>query len=180
MEKITVITPTLPERKVQLTECIQSVQRQGWPVHEHLVLVDVDREGPAVTRNKLIEEVKTKWVLFLDDDDVLYPDYIETVAPQLFGYDVVYTWCDREFPGLADLMFDADILRTGNFIPVTAVVNVDKVRQVGGFPEDGPYEDYRLWLKLLDIKARFKTIPERKWHYRRNEQGQNAKDRGVW
>lgn len=179
MKLITVITPTLPDRTEKLAECKESVKNQTVPFHDHLVLVDEEREGPAVTRNKLIEQVETEWVQFLDDDDVLYPEYNETIQPYLDDFDFVYTWCDREFLGLPDMDFNPDMLRIGNTIPVTVCTRTEMVREVGGFPTEGIYEDWQLWIKLFDAGARFKTVRKRMWHYRRTDEGQNAADKGL-
>lgn len=162
---ITVVTPTLPGREALLAECEDSVKAAGLP---HLIKVDHKREGPPVVRNRLVELVTTPWVLFLDDDDLLYPHYYETVWPYLDEADVVYTAWDLS--GAQDphphAWFDSALLRTRNFIPVTACVRVRKFRAVEGF-DDTANEDHALWLKLLDRGARFSFVPEKCWHYRR-------------
>lgn len=121
--------------------------------------------------------VDATWVLFLDDDDILYPDYIEKVLPHLDDSDVVYTWCDKNFDYNTDIPFDGPALRERNVIPVTACVRVELLNAVGGFPTDVAYEDWALWLKLLDVDARFTCIPERKWSYRRQADGRDADNR---
>lgn len=143
-----------------------SVQATGMG---HVFMLDSNREGPAVIRNRIMEGVFSEFALFLDDDDVLEPNYADIVAPHLDDHDVVYTWCHR--PGWeADLdrEFDPEILRGANFIPVTACVRVSMFREAGGFPEGVAYEDWALWLKLLDMGARFKCVPEKAWSYRRH------------
>lgn len=162
---ISVVTPTIPGREALLAECHASVERFGLP---HLIEVDVDGDGPAAVRNRLVEQVRTEWVLFLDDDDVLYPNYIDVVTPHFPESDVVYT--DWRLTGAVDPMpipFDPDLLRRMNIIPVTACVRTSWLHKVGGFPEDAPQEDYALWLRLLDEGARFTQVPVIAWHYRR-------------
>jgi len=176
MKPITVITPTLSDRVEKLAECKASVQDQTVEFADHIVQIDHDREGPAATRNKLIEKVDTEWVLFLDDDDILYPQYNEAVQPYLDDFDFVYTWCERDFLGIPDTDFNPDMLRIGNTIPVTACVKVQMVRDVGGFPLEGVYEDWQLWLKLLDAGAKFMAVRKRLWEYRLSGEGKNAED----
>lgn len=163
---ITVVTPTIAGREDLLAECRASVARLGLP---HLVGLDVHGEGPAVVRNRLLEQVATEWVVFLDDDDLLLPHYVTTVGPYLDGADVVYT--DWFLTGAVDPQphprFDADLLRRRNFIPVTACVRVAALRAVGGFPVDARLEDHALWLALLAAGYRFRHVPVVAWRYRR-------------
>lgn len=172
---LTVITPTIDGREELLADCIASVLDQTVFV-QHLIGLDVDKEGPAVARNRLVDQVETDWVLFLDDDDVIDPDFIETVQPHFKTSDLVYTWCRKNFDYPTDLPFDGPALRERNVIPVTVCLRVDAFRAVGGFSPDVAHEDWSLWLKLLDIGARFTCVPEHKWEYRRSDEGRNAEN----
>jgi cellulose synthase/poly-beta-1,6-N-acetylglucosamine synthase-like glycosyltransferase len=162
---ISVITPTLPEREDLLRECIASVSAAGFP---HLIAADPQHLGPAVVRNRLLDRVTTPWVVFLDDDDLLYPQYQRIVEKHFKDADVIYTAWDLtggEEP--KPRPFDAEILRHGNYIPVTACVRTEAIRAVGGFPEDWVLEDHGLWIRLLDAGYRFKYVPVIGWVYRR-------------
>lgn len=164
---ITVITPTVPGRERLLEECRASVSELGLT---HAVMVDHRGEGPAVVRNRMIDVVVTEWTLFLDDDDLLFPNYLDAVGPHLATADVVYTaW---QLTGAVDPVpyprFDPDLLRQHNIIPVTACVRTSMLQQVGGFPTDAELEDHALWLSLLDAGARFTYTPVIAWHYRRH------------
>jgi hypothetical protein len=75
---VTVITPTIPGREILLEECKESVRKQTMRPKDHLIGVDVDGRGPAAMRNSLVEKVKTEWVAFLDDDDLLMPNHFAT------------------------------------------------------------------------------------------------------
>lgn len=172
---LTVITPTIEGREDQLLECVESVQGQTVRAF-HLIGLDQNRAGPAHVRNALVEQVDTTWVLFLDDDDVLDPDYIETVLPHFDQSDLVYTWCRKNFEYETDLPFDAKALRKRNVIPVTVCLRVDAFRAAGGFSDEVAHEDWSLWLKLLDMNATFTCVPEHKWEYRRSDTGRNAEN----
>lgn len=169
---ITIVTPTIPGRETLLQECQASVAglaaMQTTPL-THIVMRDTNRDGPAVMRNRMIEQVTTEWTVCLDDDDLLFTNYLDTVAPHLAAADVVYTaW---QLTGATDPVpyprFDPVLLRQHNFIPVTACVRTDMLRKVGGFPTDVELEDHALWLALLDAGARFTYTPVIAWHYRR-------------
>lgn len=170
---ITVVTPTVPGRETQLAECHASVAALGL---RHLIEVDENREGPAAVRNELLADVQTEWTLFLDDDDLLFPNYVDAVTPHLADADVVYTaW---QLSGAVDPVpyprFDPDLLRDHNIIPVTACVRTEALRAVGGFGT-GQLEDHELWLSLLDADYRFKYTPVIAWHYRRSAESRSTR-----
>jgi len=169
---VTVVTPTIPGRERQLADCRASVAALGLP---HLVALDRAGDGPAPTRNGLLGQVRTGWALFLDDDDLLLPNYLDVVTPHLAGADVVYTsWelLGAEEPAPLPA-FDANMLAWRNFIPVTACVRTDLLRRVGGFPLGERNEDWALWKRLLAARARFVCVPQVAWIYRRGAGGRN-------
>jgi GT2 family glycosyltransferase len=163
---IAVITPTLPGREDLLEECKASVAALGL---RHLIALDTGRHGPALIRNALAAQTDARWLLFLDDDDLLLPNYLDVVRPHLATADVVYT--NWELSGADEPRphpFDEASLRRFNFIPVTACVRARAFRAVGGFPTDAVLEDHGLWLALLDHGYRFTHVPTIAWHYRRH------------
>jgi hypothetical protein len=171
---VTVITPTVRGRERLLAECRASVAALGLP---HLVAVDELGDGPGATRNWLLLNVGTEWVLPVDDDDLLLPNYLDAVGPHLAGADVVYTsWELRGAEEPAPISrWDPNLLPYRNFIPVTACVRVGLLRQVGGYCEDVALaEDWLLWLELLDRRARFTFVDEVAWVYRRHAGGRNG------
>lgn len=167
------ITPTLAERSELLDDCYASVEAQTVPVREHLVEVDTWGDGPSVLRNRMVGRATGDWVLPVDDDDTLDPDYIHVVTPHLTDkVDVVYTWCRVE--GLPDWtpnrLFNDALLLKGNFIPVTACIRKTLLVELGGWPEpperDQPGEDWELNKLMLGAGAVFKLVPEVCWSYR--------------
>lgn len=164
---ITVVTPTIPGREHLLAECEASVKAAGLP---HLIALDENQAGPAPVRNRLVERVRTPWVLFLDDDDLLNPAYRQLVERYLSGADVVYTAWDLvggDEPKPKPGPFDAELLARQNFIPVTACVRVSALRAVGGFPEGARLEDHELWKTMCAAGYRFRYVPVVAWTYRR-------------
>lgn len=164
---ITVVTPTIPGREALLAECEASVKAAGFP---HLVGLDERREGPAVIRNRLLGQVRTPWVLPLDDDDLVHEAYQRIVERSLPGADVVYTAWDLEGgdePKPKPGPFDAELLARQNFIPVTACVRTSALRAVGGFPTGVHLEDHELWKAMAAAGYRFRYVPVVAWTYRR-------------
>jgi GT2 family glycosyltransferase len=158
---VSVLTPSLPERRLLLDECKDSVAAQTVPV-AHLVHVDEDREGPAKARNLLALRADTEWLLPVDDDDLLDPDCVRVLLDSSDG-DVVYPWCRVEGnPGWTpNRLFRPDTLLRHNFIPVTALVRRDLWLEVGGMDEElRQFEDFDFWRKCLAAGARFVCVPE--------------------
>jgi hypothetical protein len=167
---LTLLTPTVPERVPLLAELEASIAAQTVPV-EHLVMVDGMREGPAEIRNRLAEAVTTDWLCCVDDDDLLDPTFAETLTAHLTDQvDVVWPLARIDgakvwFDGI--YVFDPDLLRSENYIPVTAAIRTSVFREVGGFRTIDGFEDWDLWLRILDHGGRFaSTGPQRLWTYR--------------
>lgn len=100
--RVSVIIPTF-NRPLYLAEAVQSILNQTCPATEiiiidnasvaehnlalsrignlhpsiHLTRLDSNR-GPGHARNAGLMQSRGDWILFMDDDDVLSPDYIET------------------------------------------------------------------------------------------------------
>lgn len=171
MNVFAVLTPTLPDRRSLLDECAASVRAQTIPC-EHMVAEDAVREGPGRVRNRLARKTDAEWLVPLDDDDLLDPDFLEVLLPHLTDADVVYPWCRVE--GLDEWtpnrLYRPDPLLTFNFIPVTAAVRRNLWMRVGGM-RDEPVEDWRFWQRCLGEGARFKCVDEVTWTYRVNASG---------
>lgn len=166
---VTVLTPTVHEREALLEECKASVAAQTRPAH-HVIGLDWQRRGPAEVRNGLLASVSTPWTVFLDDDDVLDPPFVQTLLAASDGFDVVVPWCrfsGREIPAKFHnpRWFDREALRRHGCFPITCLVRTEAVLAVGGFP-DGRYEDWLLWNAMADNGSVFRVVPTFTWVYR--------------
>lgn len=90
--QLSILIPSIPERKKALKKLLGEVYRQihyCWKTHPVLGIVEVvtdEREkhskgGPFIgqKRQSLIEAAKGKYLCFLDDDEEISPDYVETL-----------------------------------------------------------------------------------------------------
>ena len=187
---ISVLTPTIDGRQAMLVECMASVAAQTYTDVEHVVRVDQLGVGPAAVRNLAAVEASGDWLAFLDDDDLFLPHHLETLALFTPDFDVIYSIATIQGrPGFNPQrnVFDADRLRQSNYIPCTGMVRRSFFEQVGGFPDDlRGYEDYGLWLALLDAGARFVCVPETTWIYRfgswdsRSKRHRRARGKSTW
>jgi glycosyltransferase involved in cell wall biosynthesis len=171
---VSVITPSLPGRARELAECIQSIAAQTVPV-VHLIRADVDRVGPAVIRSELLDEARTDLVAFCDDDDLLDPDHVDTLtrAIDATGAELAWSWhrTTGESPartprprGVAEAVA---MMRAGrNVIPVTVVARRQAILDAGAFQPMDRFEDYALWLRMLDLGHRFAYVKRETWTYR--------------
>lgn len=186
---ITVITPSIPERRRLLAEAIESVQLQTFPVAAHLIRVQQPPRGALSTAhtaaqlNALLTAVDTEWVAPLGDDDIYLPHHVEKIWPYLGqDVDVVYSWPTDEHDYLRIDVSDwapsqvARRLEEGNFIRSTITMRTELVRRIGGwadeyrdgvFSETGvPYDDWDLLIRLARAGARFRCVPFETWVYR--------------
>jgi hypothetical protein len=159
---LTFITPVASHHLPLLGRCVDSVKAQTAAV-EHLIEVDVERRGPGVIRNRLLKQVVTEYVSFVDADDWIEPDFAEKTLAAV-GQKYCYTdwWQDDEVIQAPECAW---INKT--FHLVTAVVPTAWVLAVGGFDEtlDG-MEDTDLWVKLATRGFCGKRLPLPLVHYR--------------
>ena len=162
MSDLTLITPVAPHHLTILGKCIDSVRAQTVAV-EHLTEVDVERLGPGVIRNRLLKQVVTPYVSFLDADDWLEPDFAER-ALRAFKDRYVYTdWMqDNELIQAPDCAWTG-----GTFHLVTAVVPTAWALEIDGFDGrlDG-MEDTDFYLRLVTKGHCGTRLPLPLVHYR--------------
>jgi glycosyltransferase involved in cell wall biosynthesis len=205
---VAVCVPTIPGREEDLMRATISVMQQTRQPDQFIIEVDDDRTGAAATRNRLLANVTTDVIAWLDDDDLLAPSHLRACMRVLeqspFHPDLVYprpkmingrdpTAVTHQgvFPtspwGLRFTEeFAAHIRQVGSFIPITHLVRTEAVRKIGGFPEgetlpDGRYrgEDEAYLIKLLDDGATFEHLDRSTWFWRTNPASTAGRGNGV-
>src|SRR5438105_753578 len=91
---ITVAIPSIPPRAAMLGRALASVLAQELPAEAVSIAVDTGRQGAAVTRDRALRAVRTEWVAFLDDDDILLPEHLRVLMDGAAesGADYVYSY----------------------------------------------------------------------------------------
>ncbi len=125
-----------------------------------------NNKGLAAARNTGIKLAQGKYIAYLDDDDVFYPDHLETLVTFLENNDEFkvaytdahrahqvmeherYTIVDRDTPYSYD--FDYDAILVNNFVPVLCFMHEKScLMEVGLFDENlSTHEDWDLWIRL--------------------------------
>jgi glycosyltransferase involved in cell wall biosynthesis len=81
---LTICIPTIPERATKLQQLLEVLKPQAAAYGTEILINESESEknGGKTTgakRNELIEQVKTPYACFIDDDDMIAPDYMDAV-----------------------------------------------------------------------------------------------------
>lgn len=145
----------------------------------------------SAARNTAIKHASGKYIAYLDDDDIFYPDHIETLVSFLETnntYKVAYTDACRAFQEKEDgkyitknkevpysFDFDYDLILAGNFIPTPCIMHYKScIDTVGMFDETlGAHEDWDLWIRM-STKFQFAHIKKITCEYSWREDGSST------
>ena len=187
---VSVVIPTFNRPKF-LKKCVESVLSQTYREFEVLVINDGGEEveqlvtylgnhatlrhlshdtnrGPGAAKNTGIRAARGKYIAYLDDDDIYYPEHLETLVGALEGtdYKVAYSDAHRlelqkkegeyevvkiSVPYSNDL--DRERLLSENLFPILVFMHERSCFDVVGlFDESLPaLEDWDMWIKLSRV-----------------------------
>jgi len=203
---VSVIVPTY-NRPDMLKDAINSILAQSYQDFEIVVVNDCGQDveatisemnkgankivyikhscnkGLAAARNTGIKLARGKYIAYLDDDDIFYPDHLETLVNSLEQnhYHVAYTDAyrahqvyqdgsykiiGRDIPYSFD--FSKDILLIQNISPVNCFMNTKQCLEEVGLFDDNfhAHEDWELWIRLsrkYDFMHIKKVTTEFRW-----------------
>jgi len=183
---VTVVIPYHAQRvqNGMLDRALWSLEHQTHPTY--VMTVDGTGLGAAAARTAAImaSDLVTPWVAFLDSDDWMYPDHVETLVRGADHFKADYTYSyftvhdawegarpDLDPLGLFGHKFDPEwpTQTTG-----TILVRTELARELEGFraqPEDRMIpgtglrygEDYDFTVRAVEQGARIAHIPRRTW-----------------
>ncbi len=152
-------------------------------------VIQQENKGPAAARNTGIINSQGKFLLFLDSDNKIRPDYItkgiEVLSknkeigvvygnPVFFGGNTERHFKPKEF--------DLKSIVHGNYIDVCAVIRREVWEEVGGFDENRELsqEDWEFWIRVGKSKWKFSYIDEPLFDYRIRDSSHVTKSHGQY
>jgi glycosyltransferase involved in cell wall biosynthesis len=125
--------------------------------YPNLKYISQNNAGPAAARNRGIRESEGKYILPLDADDLISPDYIEKAVEVLENDSLVkLVYCNAEFfeerTGEWKLKpFSPGSLAMDNMIFCSAIYRKEDWIAAGGYDERmiWGWEDWEFWISLL-------------------------------
>ncbi len=205
---VTVITRTYLGRDMFLEQAIQSVFNQTHQAIELIVVEDGGESqqtlvtslsertistgcrvrflsngklGRSAAGNAALSEAQGRFIMFLDDDDLLFPDHIETLVSVLsrdaklaaaysLAFEVhtnvnsiisAYTEYSLSVPAYLQQKWDYQVLQRRNFIPIQSLLfKRELYEKRGGFDTElDQMEDWNLWLRY-GYANQFAYIPK--------------------
>lgn len=162
---LTLVTATLPERAGFRAEMFATVAEQTVLPKAHVVEFD-DGAGFVATVNRAVSKVDTEFFVLVDDDDLLMPDHVATLADNLVA-DVVWSWVEvRGRAWNPNSGYVPGRLQTENYIPSNFACRTSLFRDLGGYNEKPEHPDWD-WLRRAEtVGASFHNVPEVTWVYR--------------
>lgn len=196
MKKVSVIMPCFNDG-AYIEEAVASIRAQTYPnielviiddgsdepetkaVLEKLessgaVLLHTNRLRPAGARNAGIAAATGEYILPVDADDLIAPNYIEKAVKIMDDNDnigVVYCHADLfgEQSGPWELPdYSLEKMLLDNIIFVSAMFRREDWCKVGGYRTTMKHgmEDYDFWLSILELDRSVHQLPEVLFHYR--------------
>lgn len=134
---------------VELIERLAATDKRVRVLHK-------ENGGISTARNMGIRDAKTDIIIPLDADDLIVPTFVEVVYWGLY-YNPEYSWCYTDNLGFQNQEylwkkpFDAELLKTYNFLTYCGAIRKSALMEVGCYDEITKhyFEDWRTWLKLL-------------------------------
>jgi glycosyltransferase involved in cell wall biosynthesis/DNA-binding SARP family transcriptional activator len=193
---VSVIVPTL-NRAEMLKEALKSILNQTYQNFEIIVVNDGGEDvfelignfqdprvkciahrknkGLAAARNTGIRNASGQYIALLDDDDIFYPEHLETAVDTLSkeipviytdAVRAVYDRCGDDYRLIKknvpySIDFDRNKLLVGNLSPVNCFVFEKSLAlEAGLFDETlSTLEDWDFWIRLSSLTS-FKHIPK--------------------
>ena len=140
--------------------------------------------GVSQARNNGIRNSSGEFVVCLDADDQLSPNFTKAakkVISENRGIGIAYPGmtvvgtAGKAFNDFEGSPFVRERLKTGNFIPCANMFRRVAWQRSGGYKEIHPsWEDYELWLNMVEYGFRAKAVPKERLLYLAHDQGRTG------
>lgn len=178
---------TCHNKEAYLDECISSVLDQSYKPKEIILVHDCCDEpahhasGTSIMLPKNVGVVKARdvavkystglFILFLDADDKISPDYIEKMIALNadIAYPDMFLWyVHGKYTGQNKLVstpgISAKLMYHHCQIPVTCLMRREVYEKLGGFRHFDVYEDWDFWLRAMIAGFKFKKAQTLLWY----------------
>jgi glycosyltransferase involved in cell wall biosynthesis len=177
--KVSVIIPFTEREIPVLQNAIDSVKAQTYQDFEIVQIFDRQRHGIGWARNQGLHQSTGYYLLPLDADDTIEPTFLEETTAKM-GEAVGIVSTAMRYVGDKNLVI-RDGARTlhdqlgGNGIPCCSLIRKDAVEDAGGWFEGiNGWEDWDLWLEILNQGWTHEYVDEPLFNYTFSETGMNA------
>lgn len=183
--KISIIMPYYND-KLYIEQTINSLLNQTFPMFEIIIVDDGSKDEESIKKLTEIEKIdsrikvfhkknegasvardyaatkiskSSKYLVFLDSDDLLEKTYLEC-AYWTLETNKDASWCYTDSVGFEgeqytwNKWFDSERMKKENTLVITAMIRKEDFFEVNGFElkEKNMFEDWNLWLKLIAKK----------------------------
>lgn len=173
--KLSILIRSLESRKDKLTELLNHLQKQTTNEVEILVEVDNKQMTSGAKANRLLSRATGKYIVFIDDDDVVADYYISEMLKacdsdaDCFAINGFYS-----INGGAQIKWrlskdneDKDVYENGELIYLRHTNHITAVKReialVAGFPDKSNAED-KWYSQRLKLETEYKIEPPMYWY----------------
>jgi len=165
------------------TEDLEFIFNKYCSIIPHLRIVKEKKEGLSFARNRAIKDSNTPWIAYIDDDAILFPNYIEIALNTIkkfkfiaFGGSIIPKylyekpkWIPIEFGGNLTQSTKIEIINNPNIIFGGNMIIKKKILvKIGGFKENlgmkknkiGYGEETEIIKKIIDLNFLVGFVPE--------------------
>lgn len=130
--------------------------------------------GLSAARNTGLKQADTKWVVLLDADDKVHPDFVAECLKvgydsDTYVYTDVLTWHSNGSTEPLDMPdFDCEDLIKRHQHPCTIFIQKKWIEDIGGYDEQMKqgWEDYELAIRLVKANHAGQRVPKKLFYYR--------------
>ena len=139
--------------------------------HPEVIVMHQENAGVSAARNHAIREAKGEWILPVDADDKIAPDYISHAMDRIAD-EVRVISCKAEFFGAKEgewklPPYSPKLLARRNMIHIASLFRKADWQRVGGFCEEEIYrEDWDFWLSIMALGGTYIRLDEVGLYYR--------------